>query len=310
MFRYMTMSIMRYISGLRGHYNMRNIFADQLVSGPMNRGAADTINRTAFFSAIVVLLLLCSATLGHAFTKDYIVGEGDLLRITVYDNPDLLTVVRIGGEGTILFPLIGQVKVAGMSVNLVAKKIEEMLSEGYIVSPHVSVFIEEYRSQRVTIMGQVRNPGLYELKGFTTFMELLSKAGDLTSEAGDKAFIKRKPESPDKGERNITIDLKRLVEKGDTSQDIPVVDGDSVYIVKAGTFYVTGEVKNPAPYKFEEGLTVFKAITKAGGFTDRASSGRVRIIRKVKDKEEIIEKVKGDEPILPDDVIVVPESFF
>jgi polysaccharide export outer membrane protein len=276
----------------------------------IDQAAANEINRSRIFSAIIVILLLCSGTFGYAITKDYIVGDGDLLRITVYDNPDLLTVVRIGGEGTILFPLIGQIKVAGMSVNLVAKKIEEMLSEGYIVSPHVSVFIEEYRSQRVTIMGQVRNPGLYELKGFTTFLELLSKAGDLTSEAGDKAFIKRKAESPDRGERNITIDLKRLVEKGDTSQDIQVVDGDSIYIVKAGTFYVTGEVKNPASYKIEEGLTVFKAITKAGGFTDRASTGRVRIIRKVKGQEEIFEKVKGDEPILPDDVIVVPESFF
>jgi polysaccharide export outer membrane protein len=268
------------------------------------------MKRTIFFSVFIVLTLLCSGSFGNAFTRDYVVGEGDLLRITVYDNPDLLTIVRIGGEGTILFPLLGQVKVAGLSIALVAKRVEERLSDGYIVSPQVSVFIEEYRSQRVTITGQVRSPGLYELKGTTTFLELLSKAGDLTSDAGDKAFIKRKPEPPGKGERNITIDLKRLVEKGDTSQDIPVVDGDSIYIVKAGTFYVTGEVKSPASYKFDEGMTVFKAITKAGGFTDRASTGRVKIIRKVKGKEEIFERAKGDEPILPDDVIVVPESFF
>ncbi len=268
------------------------------------------MNRSASFAIVIVLTLLCSWTLGYALTKDYVVGEGDLLRITVYDNADLTTIVRIGGEGTILFPLIGQVSVAGMSVTSVAKKIEEMLSEGYIISPHVSVFIEEFRSQRVTIMGQVNRPGLYELKGFTSFLELLSKAGDLTRDAGDKAFIKRKPESPDKGERNITVDLKRLVEKGDTSQDVPVVDGDSVYIVKAGIYYVTGEVKRPDSYKIEEGTTVLKAISTAGGFTERASTGRVRIIRKVKDKEEILEKVRGDEPILPDDVIVVPESFF
>ena len=289
---------------------MKNSSTDQLKSGLINQTMANKNNRATIVSAIILLLLLCSGTFGYAFTQDYVVGEGDLLRITVYDFPDLLTIVRIGGEGTILFPLIGQVKVAGLSVTAVSKKIENMLSEGYIISPHVSVFIEEYRSQRVTIMGQVNRPGLYELKGFTTFLELLSKAGDLARDAGDKAFIKRKSESPDKGERNITIDLKRLVEKGDTSQDVPVVDGDSIYIVKAGTFYVTGEVKNPASYKFEEGTTVLKAITMAGGFTDRASTGRVRIIRKLKGKEDVLEKVRLDEPVFSDDVIVVPESFW
>lgn len=289
---------------------MQSSPADQLMSGLINQSMANKMNRAAILAAVIVLTLLCSGTFGNAFTTDYVVGDGDLLRITVYDNPDLLTVVRIGGEGTILFPLIGQVKAAGLSVTSVAKMIEDMLSDGYLVSPHVSVFIEEYRSQKATIMGQVNRPGLYELKGYTTFLELLSKAGDLARDAGDKAFIKRKSESPDKGERNITIDLKRLVEKGDTSQDIPIIDGDSIYIAKAGTFYVTGEVKKPDSYKLEEGTTIFKAITMAGGFTDRASPGRVKIIRKIKGKEDILEKVKLDEPILAEDIIVVPESFF
>lgn len=255
---------------------------------------------------------MCSGSVGYAASSpDYIVGDGDLLRITVYDNPDLLTVVRVGGEGAILFPLIGQVKVDGLSVTSVAAKIEAMLAQGYIVSPHVSVFIEEYRSQRATIMGQVNRPGLYELKGYTTFLEVLSKAGDLTKDAGDKAFIKRKAESADKMEKTIVIDLKRLVDRGDTSQDQPIIDGDSIYVTKAGTFYVTGEVKKPDSYKIiEEGTTVLKAITMAGGFTDKASTGRVKIIRKVNGKEELLERVKLDVLILPDDVIVVPESFF
>jgi polysaccharide export outer membrane protein len=88
------------------------------------------------------------------------------------------------------------------------------------------------------------------------------------------------------------------------------MDGDSVYISKAGVFYITGEIKTPASYKHEEGLTVIKAITKGGGFTEKASKGKVRIIRKVNGKEEVLEKVKMDEPVLADDVIVVPESFF
>jgi polysaccharide export outer membrane protein len=106
------------------------------------------------------------------------------------------------------------------------------------------------------------------------------------------------------------VDLKGLIERGDTSLDIQIMDGDSVYISKAGVFYVTGEVKKPDAYKYEEGTTVIKAVTMGGGFTDRASKGRVKIIRKVRGKEEILERVKMDEPVMPDDVIVVPESFF
>jgi len=256
---------------------------------------------------ILSLLILIAAV---SSAQDYVVGEGDLLRVAVYDHADLTTVARIGGEGTILFPLIGQVRVSGMTVSQVSKKLAELLSDGYLISPQVTVFIEEYRSQKVMVMGQVNRPGLYELKGYTTFLEVLSKAGDLAKDAGDKAIIKRKGDSTETKEKIITVDLKRLIEMGDTSQDIPVLDGDSIYVIKAGLFYVTGEVKKPDAYKFEEGTTILKAITMAGGFTDKASTGRVKIIRKTKGKEEVIEKVKMDQPVLPDDVIVVPESFF
>jgi polysaccharide export outer membrane protein len=88
------------------------------------------------------------------------------------------------------------------------------------------------------------------------------------------------------------------------------MDGDSVYIARAGLFYITGEVKKPDAYKHEEGLTVIKAVTMAGGFTDKASSGRIRIIRKSGDREKVIEKAAMDEKVLPDDIILVPESFF
>jgi polysaccharide export outer membrane protein len=259
-------------------------------------------------SVLTACLLLGCAAL--AYGQDYIVGEGDLLRISVYDNPDLATVVRITGEGTILFPLIGQVKVAGLTVSKVSQRLAELLAAGYLVSPQVAVFIEEYRSQKVTIMGQVNRPGLIELKGYTTFLEVLSKAGDLTKDAGDVAVIKRKSDGPDKKEKTISVDLKMLVGKGDTSQDVPVLDGDSIYVVKASVFFVTGEVKKPDSYKLEVGLTVLKAITMAGGFTDKAATGRVKIIRKKSGGEEYLEKVRLDELVGPDDVIVVPESFF
>lgn len=256
---------------------------------------------------ILLVMLVSMAFPSSLFPQDYIVGDRDVLRITVYDHPDLASVARVSGEGTIFFPLIGEVKVLGLTIQQIAGKISEMLANGYIVNPQVIVFIEEFRSKKVTAIGEVSKPGLYELPGQTTFLELLSRAGGLTKDAGDKAIVKRKV---GQGEQSFTIDLKRLVEKGDTSADMNLQDGDSIYIQKAGFFYVSGEVKKPDVYKYEEGTTVLKAITMAGGFTDKAAESRIKIKRKEGGKESTLEKAGLDELVRPDDVIVVPESFF
>ena len=259
-------------------------------------------------SFFTVALLFCAVPLLYA--QDYVVGEGDVLKITVYDHEDLTTTSRVSGDGVIVFPLIGQIEVKGQTLQEITQKIAACLADGYVVNPQVNIFIQEFRSKKAFIMGEVKKPGLYVLPGQTTFLALLSEAGGLTKDAGDKAIIKRKADASDKQETIINIDLNGIIEKGDTSLDILIVDGDSVYISKAGVFYVTGEVKKPDAYKYEEGTTVIKAITMGGGFTDKASKGRVKIIRKVNGKEKVIEKAHMDEPVLPDDVIVVPESFF
>lgn len=256
----------------------------------------------------VVLLLVHPLSVLSA--DDYIVGTEDVLKITIYNHSDLTTTERVSGEGIITLPLIGEIRVAGLTTDQVAKKIAARLADGFIVDPNVSVFVVEFRSKKTIVMGQVNKPGIYMLSGNTTFLELLSQAGGLSKDAGDKATIKRKPAEGSQGEGVITIDLKRLIEQGDTSLDIPLMDGDNIYIAKAGVFYLTGEIKNPAAYKYEEGLTLIKAVTMAGGFTDKASPGRIRIIRKVDKKEKVIEKAGMDEPVLPDDIIIVPESFF
>jgi polysaccharide export outer membrane protein len=259
-----------------------------------------------FIAGLFIILCIAIAS----FAQDYVVGEGDVLNISVYDNEDLRTTARVSGDGVIVIPLIGEVQVKGLTLSEIAQKIGTLLSDGYILNPQVNIFIQEFRSKKAFIMGEIARPGLYVLPGQTTFLSLLSQSGGLTKDAGEKAFIKRKGASPDALESTITVDMKGLIERGDTSQDIPIMDGDSVYISKAGVFYITGEIKTPASYKHEEGLTVIKAITKGGGFTEKASKGKVRIIRKVNGKEEVLEKVKMDEPVLADDVIVVPESFF
>ncbi len=241
---------------------------------------------------------------------DYIIGEGDVLKIMVYGHSDLTTVERVSGNGMINFPLLGQLSIAGLAVSEISIRISSLLADGYIVDPQVSVFIEEFRSQKAVIMGEVMKPGLYKLKGRTSFLELVSMAGGLTRDAGDTALVKRKSRRA-KGEEEIaTIDLVRLIKEGDTSLDVPVLEGDSIYVAKAGLIFVTGEVKRPDAYKYEDNTSIIKAITMAGGFTDKASAGRVKIIRKVDGKEQIVDNVNMDDPVLSGDVIVIPESFF
>jgi len=240
---------------------------------------------------------------------DYLLGEGDILRISVYDHADLSLTARVGGDGTIAFPLIGQVEIRGLTATAAAEKIARLLSDGYIVNPQVSVFIEQFRNRKVVIMGEVSSPGLYELSGPTTLLELISRAGGLSREAGPSAAIHRQSSSP--GDPDLLqIDLKKLLEQGDRSQDVVLRDGDNIFIAKAGLAYVTGQVQKPDSYPIEEGTTVIMAVTRAGGFTPLAAKGRVKVIRKVSGEEQIFEKVPMNMPVLPDDVIVVPESYF
>jgi polysaccharide export outer membrane protein len=307
-------------------------------------------------AGLLVLLLPLSATA----QQEYVIGEGDLLRVTVYDNPDLTTEARVSGDGRISFPLIGEVVVNELSVADAEKAIAAMLEAGYIVKPQVHIFIAEYKSKKVTVLGEVAKPGIVILRGASTLMEVLSDAGGITLNAGDTIVIQRKlikpsperriarslaekdekkentnkddknenakkdaannilsvltekkekTENKENDELNVIVDTKRLFEEGDVTANVPVQAGDSIYVPKAAFVYVNGEVKTPGAYKITNGLTVLKAITIAGGFTIKASESRTRIIRKT-EKGEVKIKAKFDDLVMPDDIIMVPESYF
>ncbi|MDY6904869.1 MAG: SLBB domain-containing protein [Thermodesulfobacteriota bacterium] len=275
-----------------------------------------------FHLAVAVAVFLFGLVM-PGLCENYIIGSGDTFRIEVYEHPDLNTTVQVDGEGRIRFPLIGEIKASERSVSQLSDLIEQKLADGYIINPQVSIIITEYRSRKATILGQVNKPALYELRGRTTLLELISKAEGLTKDAGTYAYVKREPgnglgESPDQdilpgddNERVIQIDLKALVEEGDTTQNILIKNGDSVFIPEMKKVYVTGEVKRSGAYAYEEGLTVIRAITNAAGFTDKASATNIKIIRTAEDGEKTtLEKVKMDTLVEPEDVIVVPESFF
>lgn len=262
-----------------------------------------SISNYFFLSLALFPLLLVSV----ASANDYVIGGGDTLKVSVYDHVDLDSKVRVSDQGSIILPLIGTVNISGMTIDKATQKIASLYSAGYIINPQVSVFVEEYRSQKVTILGQVKKPGVYELRETNTILEMISKAEGLTPESGEFAIITRKKGGK---EENIKINIKELTESGDSKLNVIIQDSDTIFISKVDLFYITGEVGHPNAYSYEKDMTVLKAITTAKGLTPKASTRSIKIIRKIEDKEIEIEDVKLDDPIFPGDVIVVPESFF
>lgn len=278
-----------------------------LMQNQQEAGKFSFMKKTALF-VLSMLLVMAAAMPSISLAQDYVLGEGDLIKITVYENDDLTTQARVSGDGVVNFPLIGARKVGGKTVGFVEDEIEKLLADGFIINPHVTIFIIEYRSQKVTVLGEVNKPGIVELSGNVTLLEALSKAEGLTANAGDTVLIKRKSVDGKDGD-GIVVNLKDLTEKGDSASNPVLMDGDSVFVTKSGFVYVTGEVNKPGAYKLEKDTTVLKAIALAGGLTDKSSEGRTTITRKV-DGVESKFKVQMGDIVQPDDVVEVPQSFF
>ncbi len=241
--------------------------------------------------ACALLVCVCAMS-GRA--DEYIVGEGDTLQVSVFGNSDLMTTARVSAAGTITFPLIGQVPVAGLTAEQAATRITEGLADGYILDPQVSVSILEYRIKKSNIVGKVNRPGQYEFRGRMTFLELLSRAGGLAADAGNQALVKRKSFSERIKSGDLVIDLKALIQEGDIFRDVEIMDEDTVTVPEAGLYFISGEVYRPGQFRFEEGMTIMRAISLAGGFTERAAIDRVKVVRSDGEKEQLL--AVGNDP--------------
>jgi polysaccharide export outer membrane protein len=251
--------------------------------------------------------------------REYAVGPGDVLTIKVWGNEDLTGEFVISAEGGFRFPLIGEVRAAGHSVDELGRIVSERLADGYLVDPQVEVVIKEYRSQKVFVLGEVVRPGTYPLDSRATLIEIISKAGGLGPEAGDSVEIVRAREN---WERNkplrpgqegvgevVRVDLLKLLGGKINTKRAEVRNGDTIFIPKGRVFYIYGEVKNPGKYTWEKDLTVLKAVIVAGGFSEIASKRRVKIRRQDSDGEKKI-RVTLETKVEPGDTVIVPESFF
>ena len=256
---------------------------------------------------ICLLLMAANASLAIA-AEDYLLGEGDTISIGVYEQPDLATVARISqDDGTITFPLLGEVTLSGLAPEEAGRKIAKLLKDrGFIKNPQVTVSVQEFRSQKISVMGQVNRPGEYLLQGESRVIDLISKAGDLKADAADVIFVVK-----NKGGKSVKheIDLLQFY-AGDMTQNIKVSRGDLILVPKMNVFYIQGEIQRPGSYRLERDMTVRQAMTVAGWLTGRGSSKGLTVIRRQANGETKKIKVKLSDGLQPDDVLYVKERLF
>lgn len=253
--------------------------------------------------------------------EEFQIGPNDKLDIRVYNLAELNREVRVANDGTISLFLLGQVPVAGLTPRQAEEVIARLLRERKMVNdPQVAVFVEEFVSRRVSVQGAVSKPGPVDLLGDRTLLDVIGQAGGLGDRAGATIFVIRQGA---REEERIEIDAERLVYKGDPLINIAVKPGDIIMVPYAQDFrvFVNGAVKNPGKveYKSGEEMTVLQAVTAAGGVSDRANEGKVRVIRRNPDGSKKvftvnlkrIKRGKDEDLVLErNDIVVVPESFF
>jgi polysaccharide export outer membrane protein len=275
---------------------------------------------TAFFCAWAAGLL--GQTGQEAFIREYRIGPKDLLEIKVVELPELNLAVRVSEDGSITLPLIGRVELGGMTKDAAERKIAALLAEKYVNNPQVSVFIKEYQSNRVALIGAVKTPGMYEMIGTMNLLELISKAGGFTDNTGNDLYVTR--EGKDGSQIKLTINLDDLIINGNQNLNVPLQPRDivTVPVDKIIQVYVWGEVKNPGALsvKLSKKITLMQAIAQAGGTTATAKKSAVVIKRKdektgkeIQIKANLNDIIKGkapDPPLKEGDVVYVPESFW
>lgn len=254
---------------------------------------------------------------------DYRIGANDLLKITVFEAPDLSGPVRVGGDGDISMPLLGTIRATGLTPRELELVLQALLRRTYMKDPQVMVTVTEMQSHSVSVLGAVLKPGVFQIRGTKSVLEMLSMAGGLAADAGNAVLVMRgassdySPEllsqarlkngSTDEtprviptstvsrssaepnGQSTIEISLKRLLDSGDPKYNIPVYPGDIVKVKTAGIVYVVGDVMRPGgfPVKDNEHITVLQAIALGAGIAPDADRSKAKIIRVAENGQQI-----------------------
>ena len=250
---------------------------------------------------------------------DYIIGVQDSVNVTVWENADLTGKFTVQPDGAITLPLVGRVKAAGLSLSGFEMQLTRALADGFLIEPRVAVTLDAHRGRRIFIFGAVSSPGAYALPEGQTLIEALVRAGYATASQVVVVRPKRPSSGPTLPENAgdvevIRINLKELekdVEQGSLARNIPLQDGDTVFIPRSDPtrIFVTGQVRTPGAYSITENTSVLQAVALAGGVTESAAINRLRIMRIVDGKQKSL-NVKITDIVQPGDTLVVPERYF
>jgi polysaccharide export outer membrane protein len=293
---------------------MGNLMGTRLASG---------WDRAVVLALLVLQPLLAAAqptrTATPPIQRQYRIGNNDVLKITVLGHDDLTRTTVVSADGLIAFPLVGDVKVDGLTPAQLEAELKQRLGKDYLVDPQVSVVVETPRSQRVFVLGEFEKPGTYYLTGETRLIDVLSQGGGPGKSAGQEVQVIRGPRvggpaTPGAaGSTTLRVSLRKLLD-GDPTDNLLLQDGDTIFIPKAASFFVQGEVRKPGAYALEKATTAVDAITVAGGLTDRAAPATGAVLRKGPDggQQRIPLDLSGADPrarevaLVDGDTVVVP----
>jgi len=240
---------------------------------------------------------------------EYRLGPGDVVRITVYNNPDLTTEAQINQQGRITFPLIGEIQIGGIEKGQAEQIIARRLGDGgFVVKPQVNVLVLGFKSQQISVLGQVNRPGKYPIEQASTLADLLAIAGGVAQSGGD--VITHITKGADGKSMKREIDINQALRNGEMEKNFPVSNGDIIYVPRAPLFYIYGEVQRPGAYRLEKDMTVMQALSVGGGLNVRGTERGIRVNRHVNGgKVETLQSALTD-PVKENDVIFVRESLF
>ncbi|MEO8079026.1 MAG: polysaccharide export protein EpsE [Caldimonas sp.] len=238
-----------------------------------------------------------------------VLGVGDVIRMSVYQNPDLSVEARISENGQINVPLIGAVKVGGLTVAAAQERIEKLLRDGaFVLKPQVTIQTLQIRSSQISILGQVAKPGRYpiDIVG-SKVSEMIATAGGVLPGGADVVTLVG---SRDGKPIKLDIDLPAILQAGRADLDVVVDNGDIIYVDRAPTLYIYGEVQRPGQQRIERGMTLMQALAAAGGLSPRGTERGVRVNRR--DANGVLQtlEIKMNDPVEPNDVVYVRESIF
>jgi polysaccharide export outer membrane protein len=261
---------------------------------------------------LIRLLTFLSALLSmSAYAQDildYPLGPGDIVRVQVFQNPELATETRVSENGSITFPLVGAVEVGGLAIAAAERKIAAALKNGgFVRQPQVNIVILQMRGNQVSVLGQVNRPGRFPLETLSRVSDMLAAAGGVAPTGDDFAIVTGLREGKP-FRKVIDIPALYLVEK--SNEDILLSGGDTIYIHRAPVFYIYGEAQRPGAYRIERGMTVMQALAQGGGPTPRGSEWWLRLHRT--NAEGVVERLSPEmtDSVQPNDIIYVRESIF